>query len=266
MRSPDPALIPIFLLCGGQGTRLGDGAATRPKPMIDIGEQPMLLHIMRWYARFGFRRFIVCVGHRGEVISAYFSNFTALTNDFTVDLATRNVSYHQSSRAVDWEVTVAFTGARTMTGGRLARATALYLGDAEHFGVSYGDGLTDADLADELRFHLGHDRLATVLSVQPPSQFGRLALNPDGTASFLEKPSRTEQSINGGFLFFRRGFLDYLSLAEDCVLEREPLERLGREGQLMAYHHGGYWSCVDTIRDRDQAQSLWESGAAPWKW
>lgn len=266
MRSPDPAEVPIFILCGGQGSRLGELAANRPKPMVDIGEKPMVLHIMSWYARFGFRRFVLCTGHRGEVISAYFASFAAFNNDYTIDLATRSISYHQRERTPDWEVTVAYTGAKTMTGGRLARATARYLGDSEHFGVTYGDGLTDADLGQELEFHLAHDRLATVLGVQPPSQFGRLALNEDGSTGFVEKPGQTDETINGGFFFFRREALDYLSPDEGCVLEQAPLQRLSHDGQLRVYRHGGFWSCVDTIRDREQVQGLWESGAAPWKW
>lgn len=266
MLLPEVAKIPIFLLCGGLGSRLGELAAMRPKPMLDIGDKPMLFHIMSWYARFGFRRFVLCTGHRGEVISGYFSNFAALNHDYTVDLASRSISYHQSERLPDWEVTVAFTGATTMTGGRLARAAARYLGEAEHFGLTYGDGLTDADLGEEFRFHLAHDRLGTVLGVQPPSPFGRLALHEDGSASFVEKPMRTDETVNGGFFFFRRGFLDYVNPADGCVLEREPLERLTRDGQLQVYRHGGFWSCVDTLRDREQVQGLWESGAAPWKW
>ena len=265
MPTPDPAEVPIFVLCGGLGSRLGEVAAMRPKPMLDIGEKPMLLHIMSCYGRFGFRRFVLCTGHRGDVISSYFANFAALNGDYTVNLASNSVSYHQRERLPDWEVTVAFTGLSTMTGARLARAAERYLADAEHFGVTYGDGLTDADLAAELRFHLGHDRLGTVLGVQPPSQFGRLALHEDGSASFAEKPRRTEDVVNGGFFFFRRGFLGYLSTADGCVLEQEPLQRLTRDGQLQVFRHGGFWSCVDTLRDREEVQGLWETGAAPWK-
>ena len=160
---------------------------------------------------------------------------------------------------------MAFTGAKAMTGARLARAAARYLGAAEHFGVTYGDGLTDADLGDELRFHLGHGRLGTMLGVHPPSQFGRMALHEDGTASFVEKPQRGDELVNGGYFFFRRGFLAYLGDAEDCVLEQAPLERLTADGQLMPYAHGGFWSCVDTLRDREAVQGLWEAGPAPWK-
>jgi glucose-1-phosphate cytidylyltransferase len=262
----EPADVPIFVLCGGLGSRLGEAASLRPKPMLDIGEKPMLLHIMSCYGRFGFRRFALCTGHRGDVISSYFTNFAALNGDYTVNLASSRVSYHERERLPDWEVTVAFTGLSTMTGARLARAAERYLADAEHFGVTYGDGLTDADLAAELRFHLGHDRLGTVLGVQPPSQFGRLALHEDGSASFTEKPRRTTDVVNGGFFFFRRGFLDYLSTEHDCVLEREQLQRLTGDGQLQVYQHGGFWSCVDTLRDREEVQGLWETGAAPWKW
>jgi glucose-1-phosphate cytidylyltransferase len=265
MPAPEPADVPIFLLCGGQGSRLGEAAALRPKPMLDIGERPMLLHIMDWYARFGFRRFVLCTGHRGEVISGYFANFAAHNSDFTVDLADRSLTYHEPDRLPGWLVTVAFTGTAAMTGARIARAAARYLGAAEHFGVTYGDGLTDADLGDEFRFHLGHGRLGTMLGVHPPSQFGQMALHEDGSASFVEKPSRTSELVNGGFFFFRRAALDYLSAEDGCVLEREPLKRLTAEGQLMAYDHGGFWSCVDTMRDREVVQGLWEAGAAPWK-
>jgi len=265
MPTPEPAEIPIFLLCGGLGSRLGESSAMRPKPMLDIGEKPMLLHIMAWYGRFGFRRFVLCTGHRSEVISGYFASFAALNSDYTIDLANSTISYHQRERLPAWEVTVAFTGIGTMTGARLARAAGRYLGEATHFGVTYGDGLTDADLSAELGFHLGHDKVGTVLGVQPPSQFGRLALHEDGSASFTEKPRRTEDVVNGGFFFFRRGFLDYLSAADGCVLEREPLQRLTSEGQLRVFRHPGFWSCVDTLRDREEVQGLWEAGTAPWK-
>ncbi len=257
--------MPVFLLCGGLGSRLGEAAALRPKPMLDIGEKPMLLHIMAWYARFGFCRFVLCTGHRSEVISSYFANFAAFNSDFTVDLAERSITYHQEDRLPDWKVTVAFTGGCAMTGARLARAAASHLGEAEHFAVSYGDGLTDADLGDEFRFHLAHRRLGTMLGVHPPSQFGRMALHEDGSASFAEKAGRTSEIVNGGYFFFRRAALAYLSQDDACVLEREPLERLTAEGQIAAYQHGGFWSCVDTLRDREVVQGLWEAGAAPWK-
>lgn len=266
---PDPADVPVFILCGGQGTRLGDGAEGGPKPMVDIGERPMLLHVMGCYARHGFRRFVLCTGYKGEVIGAYFLNHAAHHADFTVGLAGGGVTYHWREPRPDWEVTVAHTGGRTMTGGRLARAAARHLRPADgHFAVTYGDGLTDADLAGELAFHLGHDRLGTVLAVTPPSPFGRLELHEDGAAAgFTEKPRGGGGAgrINGGFFLFRRAFLDYLSESADCVLEQAPLNGLAAEGQLRTYRHDGFWSCVDTVRDRDEVRGLWEAGAAPWK-
>lgn len=265
MQAPEPAQVPIFILCGGMGSRLGEATVSRPKPMLDIGDRPMLLHIMAWYGRFGFRRFVLCTGYRSEIIGSYFLDFAAHNADFTIDTATSAVAYHERERLPDWEVTVAFTGARTMTGGRLARATSRYLGAAEHFGVTYGDGLTDADLGDELAFHLSHHHVGTVLGVHPPSQFGRLSLQEDGAAAFVEKPRQSEQIVSGGFFFFRRLFLTYLSPAESCVLEQEPLERLARAGELKVFPHAGFWSCVDTVRDRDEVQGLWEAGAAPWR-
>jgi glucose-1-phosphate cytidylyltransferase len=270
MRAPepdraDPADVPVFILCGGMGTRLGDGAGGAPKPMLEIGGRPMVMHVMGCYGRHGFRRFVLCTGHRSEAIEDYFLNFAARSADFTVGLADRSVSFHQRERAPDWEVTLAYTGARTMTGGRVARAARRYLGDAPHFAVTYGDGLTDADLGAELAWHLAHDRTATALGAEAPSTFGRFELDEDGGASaFVEKPRRAGGTINGGFFLFRRRFLDYLSAEEGCVLEGLPLQRLVAEGQLRVFRHSGFWSCVDTVRDRDEVRGLWEAGAAPW--
>ncbi|HET6466988.1 MAG TPA: sugar phosphate nucleotidyltransferase [Geminicoccaceae bacterium] len=265
MPGPSPPDVPVFILCGGLGTRLGETSQLRPKPMVEIGDRPLLAHIMGLYDRHGFRRFVLCTGHRGDVISTYFLNFTALHSDFTVETRTRSVSYHQTGYVPDWEVTVAHTGMRAMTGARIARAAARHLGDAEHFAVTYGDGLTDADLADELAWHLAHDRLGTVLAVNPPSQFGRLELREDGGAAFEEKAVVRDDWVNGGFFFFRRGFLDYLSTEEDCVLEERPLARLAADGQLGVYRCAGFWACMDTLRDRERMVGLWETGAAPWQ-
>lgn len=263
--SSRPADIPVFVLCGGLGTRLGDVTRTRPKPMVEIGDRPMLTHVMDCYDRAGFRRFVLCTGYRADVISSYFLNFASLHSDFTVDLRGRQVAYHQTGYTPDWEVTVAHTGAKAMTGARIARAAARHLGDAQHFAVTYGDGLTDADLGEELEFHLSHDRLGTVLAVNSPSPFGRLELHEDGAAGFAEKPVRQDEWVNGGFFIFRRAFLDYLSADEDCVLERDALPRLAGDGQLMMHRWNGFWSCVDTVPDQQRLSGLWEKGAAPWK-
>ena len=265
MPSPDLADVPVFILCGGQGTRLSDGTTTLPKPMIEIGEHPMLLHVMRCYDRCGFRRFVLCTGYQSEVIAAYFHGFAIRNADFTIELRSREIVLHQRDRLPDWTVTVAFTGHRTMTGGRLARATTRFLGDAQHFAVTYADGLTDADLAAEYDFHLAHDRLGTVLAVHPPSRFGRLELNEEAAASFVEKPKEQKAWINGGFFFFRRAFTDYLEDDERLVLEERPLRRLVAEQELAVFRHAQFWSCVDTVKERDEMRSLWEAGTAPWR-
>ncbi|MEO1018730.1 MAG: sugar phosphate nucleotidyltransferase [Pseudomonadota bacterium] len=257
--------VPVFILCGGLGTRLGGAAAGMPKPMVEIGGKPILAHIMSWYERFGFRRFILCTGYRADVISNYFLNYSGLNADFTVDLRGREIWYHQSEAMPDWEVTIARTGVNAMTGARLARAAARFLGDAEHFALTYGDGLTDADLGEEFRFHLSHGRIGTVLGVNPPSQFGEFVFDDGSLAGFMEKPLLVEKWINGGYFFFRRAFLDYLIDDDACILEKEPLGKLAANAQLEVHRYDGYWSCMDTTRDRDQLRGLWESGSAPWK-
>lgn len=259
-----PESVPIFILCGGLGTRLAGAAGDRPKPLLEIGDQPIVTHIMRSYRRFGFRRFVLCTGHRHDVVSSYFLDYPGIANDFTVDLASREIFYHQSTGAPDWRVTIAHTGKHTMTGARIARAARRYLGLAPHFGVTYGDGLTDADLGAEFAFHLAHDKLGTVLGVHPPSQFGCFEVDGGGVRSFAEKPLAEAGWINGGFFFFRRGFLDYLDERESCVLEREPLQRLARQGELELFCHQGFWSCIDTVSDRDRVAALCEDGATPW--
>ncbi len=265
MSHPRPADVPVFVLCGGRGTRLGDAAARRPKPMVEIGDRPMLLHIMESYARAGFRRFVLCTGWRAEVIATFFLDFRAMTEDFTIETRTGQVWFHQTGPRPDWEVTVAHTGADAQTGARIARAAARHLGDAEHFAVTYGDGLADVDLAAELAFHLSHDRLGTVLAVNPVSQFGHLELDDeDEVAGFVEKPTMAQAWVSGGYFFFRRRFLDYLSTEEDCVLEGAPLRRLAAQRQLRPFRHRGFWSCVDTVKDREAMHALCESGAAPW--
>jgi len=259
-----PESVPIFILCGGLGTRLAGAAGNRPKPLLEIGDQPIVTHIMRSYRRFGFRRFVLCTGHRHDVVSSYFLDYPGIANDFTVDLATREVHYHPSTGAPDWRVTIAHTGKHTMTGGRIARAAGRYLGLAPHFGVTYGDGLTDADLGAEFAFHLTHDKLGTVLGVHPPSQFGCFSVEGGDVRGFAEKPLSEAGWINGGFFFFRRGFLGYLDERESCVLEREPLQLLAAQGELQLYRHQGFWSCIDTVSDRDRVAALCEHGTTPW--
>jgi len=261
----DRSKVPVFVLCGGQGTRLREETEVRPKPMVPIGNRPILWHIMRSYAGFGFRRFILCLGYKAEVIKSYFLNYASMNSDFTVELKTNDVVVHSIDHEQDWQVTLADTGEATMTGARVARATERYLGDCPQFAVTYGDGLTDSNLADEFQFHLDQNRIGTVLAVNPPSRFGELRVRGEQCYEFSEKPEFADNWINGGYFFFRRDFVRYLSRDEGCVLEREPLVRLARDGQLSVFKHGGFWACMDTQRDREYLDKVWNAGPAPWR-
>jgi glucose-1-phosphate cytidylyltransferase len=262
--SKSNADVPVFVLCGGLGTRIREETELRPKPMVPIGNRPILWHIMRNYSRHGFKRFILCLGYKAEVIKAFFLHYSSLNSDFTVDLKTNNLVVHSVDHDQDWTVTLADTGELTMTGARVARAAQKYLGDATHFAVTYGDGLTDANLAQELEFHQQQKRYGTVLGVNPPSRFGELKVDGGQVQEFAEKPDFADNWINGGFFFFHRNFLPYLSMDESCVLERDPLVKLARDGQLSIFKHRGFWACVDTQRDREYLEKLWASGKAPW--
>jgi glucose-1-phosphate cytidylyltransferase len=258
------AKIPVFILCGGLGTRLKEMTEFRPKPMIPIGGDPILLHIMKHYGDFGFRRFVLCMGYKSEIIRDYFLNFYAMNSDVTIELKTNSVEVHSVDHSCDWQVTLAYTGELTMTGARLARAAERYIGSAEHYAVTYGDGLTDADLVAEFDFHLSHGKIGTVLGVNPPSRFGEFHMEGDELVDFVEKPERQSAWMNGGYFFFRRDFAGYLSPEEGCVLERDPLARLARDRQLAVFQHRSFWACMDTQRDHDYLTSLWESGDPPW--
>lgn len=255
---------PVFILCGGLGTRLKEETEFRPKPMVTIGGRPILLHIMRLYAHHGFRRFVLCLGFKGEMIKSYFLSYAHFHSDLKIDLRTNEVAVLSTSHADDWEVTLCDTGESAMTGARVARAAGRYLGGAEDFAVTYGDGLTDANLDDEFEFHLAHGKIGTILGINPPSRFGELRTDGTGVLEFKEKPTLHEAVINGGYFFFKRDFLRYLSEDDDCVLERNPLVRLAEDGHLELYRHEGYWACMDTQRDRDELDALWVSGNAPW--
>lgn len=256
--------VPVFVLCGGLGTRLREETELRPKPMVPVGNRPILWHIMRSYAHHGFRRFVLCLGYKAEVVKSYFLNYAQLSSDFTVELKTNALTVHSIDHDQDWSVTLADTGELTMTGARVARAAARYLGNAPTFAVTYGDGLTDANLAQELDFHVAEGRLGTVLGVNPPSRFGELRVSGSSVEEFAEKPDFADSWINGGYFFFQRGFLPYLSSEESCVLERDPLVRLAQARQLSMFRHRGYWACMDTQRDREQLEKIWASGKAPW--
>lgn len=256
---------PVFILCGGLGTRIKEETEFKPKPMVPIGNHPVLWHIMHIYRRYGFRKFILCTGFKSEVIKSYFLNYASMNSDFTVDLKTNALTVHSIDHDEDWEVTVAYTGENTMTGARIALAAQKYLKDAEHAAVTYGDGVTNVNLRAEYDFHMLHGKVGTVLGVNPPSRFGEIMLEGDNVVEFSEKPEFKEKWINGGFFFFKRDFFTkYLSTEESCVLEKTPLVELAQDRQLNMYKHKGFWACMDTQRDRDHLNQLWASGQAPW--
>ena len=266
----DASNIPVFVLCGGLGTRLAEETVRQPKPMVPIGRFPILWHIMEYYGHYGFRKFVLCTGSKSEIIKSYFLSHVSLNSDFTVNLESNEIKTVSGFNRKDWDVTVLDTGELTMTGGRVARACETYLnaiGSFGHFAVTYGDGLTDADLTKELDHHLSRNQLGTVLGVAPPSRFGEFKLDGNEVLEFVERPEFEDKWINGGYFFFDRGFLEYLSKDEACVLERKPLAELARNRQLNVYRHDGFWACMDTQRDRSYLEGLWASGKAPWaKW
>ena len=256
--------VPVVILCGGLGTRFKEATEFRPKPMVPLGERPILWHVMRIYARHGFKRFVLCLGFKAGGIKDYFRNFHLDNADYTINLKTNAITVHEFNQALDWEVTLAYTGEKNMTGSRVAQAMDKYLGDTPHFAVTYADGLTDANLAEEFRHHLSRKKIGTVLGVNPPSRFGEIKVEDEKVVEFSEKPDIEDHWINGGFFFFQRQFRRYVSEDENCVLEREPLVKLARDGQLNIYRHRGFWACMDTQRDHEQLTRLVESGDPPW--
>jgi glucose-1-phosphate cytidylyltransferase len=253
--------IPVVILCGGLGTRLREETEFKPKPMVEIGGKPVLWHIMKTYAYYGFRRFILCLGYKGEVIKDYFLNYEAMSNDFTIHLGQENkIAYQSNHPEQDFDVTVVDTGLKTMTGGRVKRIERFI--DSDTFMVTYGDGLANVDIDALVAFHCQHGRLATLTAARPPSRYGLLEMTADGQVQRFREKMQAEW-INGGFLVFNRRMFDYLDL--DCVLEREPMERLAADGQLMAFRHEGFWIGMDTYREYEMLNQMWDSGDTPWK-
>lgn len=253
----------VAILCGGLGTRLREETEYRPKPMVDVGGRPILWHIMKIFAAHGLRDFVMLLGYKGDTIKDYFLNYEAMNNDFTVSLGQlHQIAYHGAHREQDFRVTLADTGPDSQTGGRVRRA-ARYLSDGR-FMVTYGDGLTDIDVKKVLAFHQSHGKFATVSAVRPVSRFGVLDLDATGRVErFAEKP-QADGWINAGYFVFEPQVFDYLT-GDDCVLEREPLERLAADGQLMAYRHDGFFFAMDTYREYKALNDLWATGRAPWK-
>jgi glucose-1-phosphate cytidylyltransferase len=253
--------VKAIILAGGPGTRLAEETAVRPKPMVEIGGKPMLWHIMNIYALHGVREFIVALGYKGEVIKEYFLNFYALNNDITVDLSSGNTSVHDG-RQPNWTVHLVDTGQGTDTGGRILRLRK-WIEPDENFLLTYGDGLGNVDIRALIEFHQAHGRHATVTTVRPPARFGGVRFDGDRISEFTEKPQTGEGWINGGFFALNTAVFDYIS-GDRIIWEREPLERLAADGQLMAFRHEGFWQPMDTLREKRLLEELWETGSPPW--
>jgi glucose-1-phosphate cytidylyltransferase len=251
----------VVILAGGLGTRLAEETEVKPKPMIEIGGRPILWHIMRHYAHYSFKEFFVALGYRGEVIKRFFMEYCSLSGSMTVDLRGGKVQT-QDSDCEDWVVHLKNTGLETNTGGRIKRLES-WLSDGT-FMVTYGDGVSDVNLHELLKFHRSHGRIATVTAVRPPARFGGLVFDGDLVAAFTEKPQIGEGWINGGFLVFEPKLFDYLK-GDTSSLEADALERLAADGQLAAYRHERFWQCMDTLRDKRLLESLWHERRAPWK-
>jgi glucose-1-phosphate cytidylyltransferase len=256
--------LPVVLLAGGQGTRLREETEYRPKPMVNIGPWPILWHIMKSYAHYGHDHFVVCLGYKGDMIKDYFLNYRLRANDITISLHHHRAQVHGERRAEDrWKITLANTGLKAMTGARIKRIEPYIQSD--EFLMTYGDGVSDVDIDNLLRFHRHHGKIATVMGVSPPSRFGELIAKGKQVIKFSEKPQTHVGLINGGFFVLNRQIFDYLSSEDDCIFERKPMEQLAQDGQLMVYPHRGFWQCMDTLRDTQYLNELWDRGEAPWK-
>jgi len=254
--------VKAIILAGGLGSRLSEETALKPKPMVEIGGKPILWHIMNIYSCYGIDEFIVALGYKGEVIKEYFLNFYALNNDITLDLATGGTTVHHG-RQPRWKVHLVDTGSATQTGGRVRRL-ARWLGEDKTFMMTYGDGVADVDIRALMCFHESHGKLATVTTVRPPARFGGIVFDGHRVAEFTEKPQTGEGWINGGFFVLDRKVIDYVD-GDQTLWERDPMERLAADGQLMAFRHEGFWQPMDTQRERKLLEDLWASGTAPWK-
>jgi glucose-1-phosphate cytidylyltransferase len=253
--------VKVVILAGGFGTRLGEYTETIPKPMVTVGGRPILWHIMRHYAQYGYKDFVIALGYKAEVVKEYFLNYHTLNSDFSVDLANGQIDLITGSR-VDWNVTLVDTGLGTMTGGRVRRLKDV-IGE-EPFFLTYGDGLADVDVGDLLGFHKEHGKLVTVTAVRPSARFGEIDIQDQQVIDFKEKPNTKEGWINGGYFVVEPSFIDLIA-ADETVLEKDPLEKAAATGQLMAYKHEGFWQCMDTKRDRDALEDLWQRGEAKWR-
>jgi len=254
----------VVILCGGAGTRLREETEFRPKPMVNIGPYPILWHIMKYYSQFGFKEFVLALGYKGDMIKNYFCHYELMNNDVTIELGQpEKTCIHYAHDEAGWKITLADTGEKSLKGARLKKVEKYIVGDT--FMMTYGDGIADVDIGKLLAFHKAHGKLATVTGINIASRFGELKIDGDSVETFSEKPQDGKGFINGGFFVFNRKILDYLTTDDLCDLEVGPLEQIAGEGQLMVYKHRGFWACMDTLRDMEYLNRLWDNGMARWK-
>ena len=254
----------VIILCGGIGSRLSEETILKPKPMIEIGGKPILWHIMKHYSYYGYHRFILALGYKGEYVKNYFYNYRIFSSDFTIEMhPEKEPQIHGLSDESHWEITLVDTGLNTLKGGRIKRLERYVKSD--NFHLTYGDGVSNINLNELDRFHIKHGNIGTITGVHPPSRFGEMVIEGDNVIHFEEKPQLSTGIINGGFFIFNRKFFDYLTSDDKCDFEFGPLQKIASEKGLKVFKHDGFWQCMDTIRERDYLNSLWESGSPPWK-
>lgn len=254
--------IKTVILSGGFGTRLGEETSLKPKPMVEIGHKPILWHIMNIYAAQGFKDFVLALGYKGEMIKDYFLRFYSLNNNLSIDLSNGNTSVHDGSKPTDWKIDLIDTGLNTMTGGRVKRIKD-YVGD-KTFMLTYGDGVSDIDIKKVVEFHKSHGKMVTVTAVRPTARFGELHISENQVKKFDEKPQAAEGWINGGFFVLEPEIFEFID-GDTSIWERAPLETMASRGEVMAYQHEGFWQCMDTLREKNMLEDLWNSDKAPWK-
>ena len=256
----------VVILCGGKGTRLSEETLLKPKPMVEIGGTPILWHIMKYYSYFGYNRFILALGYKANYIKEYFYNYKITNRDFTINLLPDTLPiFHNSSKESDWEITFIDTGLNTLKGGRIKRIEKYLKSDTFH--LTYGDGVSNVNLNELVKFHKNHRKLATVTAVRPPSRFGEMIIEDDNVSVFEEKSQMHTGFINGGFFLLDKRVLDYLNKDESCDFEFGPLQKIVKDKQLAAFKHNAFWQCMDNVRERDFLDKLIETGKAPWiKW
>lgn len=254
----------VIILCGGEGSRLSEETILKPKPMVEIGGRPMLWHIMKIYSHFGYNRFILALGYKGDYIKKYFNDFRMTSSDFTLSMHPRSVpEIHNVPDDSDWEITFVDTGQKTLKGGRIKRLEKYIC--SENFHLTYGDCVSNVDIDALYKFHLSHKKTGTVTAVRPPSRFGEMDISGSNVTHFEEKPQLGTGFINGGFFVFNINLMDYLTTDVSCDFEFGALQKVAADGELCAYKHTNFWQCMDTMRDRDYLNTLWNNGEAKWK-